>query len=192
MTVSGDYTIGQKIVHWLMSILIILDLFAAQKFGRVMADPDRLESRIDHASLGSIIAALFIIRLYLRFRHGAPPLPAGMPGWQRRAARLVHFALYFFIGFLILSGISTAINATAPIPLFGQFDIVLGQTDDATFDSLQFASGAVLASFTFFFALGYGAGALTPLFSKPVSWKILDVIIAAVMWMIAASLLTGG
>ena len=59
-------------------------------------------------------------------------------------------------------------------------------------DSLQFASGAVLASFTFFFALGYGAGALTPLFSKPVSWKILDVIIAAVMWMIAASLLAGG
>ena len=149
MTVSGDYTIGQKIVHWLMSILIILDLFVAQKFGGVMADPDRLESRIDHASLGSIIAALFIIRLYLRFRHGAPPLPAGMPGWQRRAARLVHFALYFFIGFLILSGISTAINATAPIPLFGQFDIVLGQTDDATFMLLrpfhEFATNAVIA-----------------------------------------------
>ena len=57
--------------------------------------------------------------------------------------------------------------------------------------NLPFASGAVLASFVFFFALGYGAGTLTPFFSKPVSWKILDAVIGAVMWMIAANLLMG-
>ena len=56
---------------------------------------------------------------------------------------------------------------------------------------IPFAIGASLASLVFFFALGYGAGALTPFFSKPVSWKILDASIAAVMWLIAASLLTG-
>lgn len=53
---------------------------------------------------------------------------------------------------------------------------------------LEFAFGAVLASFTFFFTLGYGARALTPIFQKPRSWKILDVLIGFIMWAIAISL----
>ena len=61
-----DYSVGQKVVHWLMSILIVLDLFVAQKFGRVMEDWNRLESRIDHASVGMTVATLFLVRLYLR------------------------------------------------------------------------------------------------------------------------------
>ena len=55
----------------------------------------------------------------------------------------------------------------------------------------QFTGGAVLASFVFFFALGYGARILIPFFAKPVSWKILDAVIGVVMWFIAASLLLG-
>ncbi|MDD9857826.1 MAG: LysE/ArgO family amino acid transporter [Gammaproteobacteria bacterium] len=58
--------------------------------------------------------------------------------------------------------------------------------------NVPFAGGAVLASFAFFFALGYGARALTPFFSRPVSWKILDALIGVVMWSVAANLLLGG
>ena len=54
-----------------------------------------------------------------------------------------------------------------------------------------FAAGAVVGSFVFFFALGYGATKLRPLFANPVAWRILEVIIAAVMWLIAFKLLTG-
>jgi len=54
---------------------------------------------------------------------------------------------------------------------------------------IEFTSGAVLASFTFFFSLGYGARILTPIFKKPISWKILDFIIGIVMWSIAISLI---
>lgn len=49
--------------------------------------------------------------------------------------------------------------------------------------------GASSASFVWFFALGYGARVLTPLFEKPVAWRILDAIIALVMGMIALKLL---
>ncbi|MEN0002428.1 MAG: LysE/ArgO family amino acid transporter [Pseudomonadota bacterium] len=52
-----------------------------------------------------------------------------------------------------------------------------------------FAAGAVLASFTWFFALGYGARLLQPLFAKPSSWRVLDVIIGCIMLAIAYSLL---
>jgi len=54
---------------------------------------------------------------------------------------------------------------------------------------IEFASGAVFASFTFFFSLGYGARILTPIFKKPLSWKILDFIIGGVMWFIAICLI---
>lgn len=52
-----------------------------------------------------------------------------------------------------------------------------------------FALGAVLASFVWFFTMGYGARYLAPLFQKPMAWKILDFLIGCVMWAIAFSLI---
>jgi L-lysine exporter family protein LysE/ArgO len=54
---------------------------------------------------------------------------------------------------------------------------------------LAFALGAITASFVFFFSLGYGARLLAPLFSKPLAWRVLDVVIALVMASVATSLL---
>lgn len=54
---------------------------------------------------------------------------------------------------------------------------------------VYFAVGAILASFCFFFSLGYGSAFLRPIFAKPLSWKILDILIGVVMWLIAISLL---
>ncbi len=52
-----------------------------------------------------------------------------------------------------------------------------------------FALGAIISSFAFFFTLGYGSRVLRPLFSKPKTWSILDVLIGIVMWLIAYSLI---
>ncbi|MDZ4323248.1 MAG: LysE/ArgO family amino acid transporter [Alphaproteobacteria bacterium] len=57
------------------------------------------------------------------------------------------------------------------------------------FERIFFALGAILASFIWFFILGYGAGYLGPFFQKPLSWKILDFFIGCVMWAIALSLI---
>ncbi|MBS0272414.1 MAG: amino acid transporter [Proteobacteria bacterium] len=56
-------------------------------------------------------------------------------------------------------------------------------------ERLFFALGAMLASFIWFFGLGYGAAYLGPLFQKPLAWKILDFCIGCIMWGIALSLL---
>ncbi|MCO6381350.1 MAG: amino acid transporter [Vannielia sp.] len=56
---------------------------------------------------------------------------------------------------------------------------------------LAFGIGAVIASFTFFFALAYGARLLAPLFARPGAWRVLDVVIGVVMWAIAAGLILG-
>ncbi|MEP6479542.1 MAG: LysE/ArgO family amino acid transporter [Rhodoglobus sp.] len=54
-----------------------------------------------------------------------------------------------------------------------------------------FAIGAVLASFVWFAALGFGARLLKGVFAKPLAWRILDGFIAAVMFAIAAQLIVG-
>jgi len=69
--------------------------------------------------------------------------------------------------------------------------VLLGAVSAQYPDRLAFGAGAVTASFVFFFALGYGARALAPLFRSPASWRILDAGVGVVMWAIAASLLTG-
>lgn len=56
----------------------------------------------------------------------------------------------------------------------------------------SFALGATCGSFLFFFSLGYGAAWLRPLFARPSAWRILEGVIALVMWGIAARLIFGG
>jgi L-lysine exporter family protein LysE/ArgO len=67
--------------------------------------------------------------------------------------------------------------------------VLIGSISAQYPDRLAFGTGAVLASFSFFFALGYGARLLSPIFARPLSWRILDGLIALTMWAIAAKLL---
>lgn len=59
-------------------------------------------------------------------------------------------------------------------------------------DRQAFAIGAISASFAFFFALGYGARLLAPVFARRSAWRVLDSAIGALMLVLAASLVTGG
>ena len=68
--------------------------------------------------------------------------------------------------------------------------IVLIGSVSAQYDSrLWFAIGAMFSSFVFFFGLGYGARLLAPMFARPRSWQVLDVLIGLTMWLIAGRLL---
>jgi L-lysine exporter family protein LysE/ArgO len=51
-----------------------------------------------------------------------------------------------------------------------------------------FGAGAILGSFSFFTALGFGARFLAPVLARPRAWVVLEFGIGVVMWAIAASL----
>lgn len=55
----------------------------------------------------------------------------------------------------------------------------------------SFAAGAMTGSFVFFFALGYGAIWLRPIFARPAAWRALEAGIAVVMGAIALKLIVG-
>jgi L-lysine exporter family protein LysE/ArgO len=56
------------------------------------------------------------------------------------------------------------------------------------FLKVAFTVGAVTASFVFFFSLGYGARVLAPIMQSQRAWRILDILIGLVMWLIAFGL----
>ena len=55
-----------------------------------------------------------------------------------------------------------------------------------------FAFGACSASFVWFFGIAFGAKLLTPLMQKPRHWRILDSLIAIIMFIIAINLASQG
>ena len=54
-----------------------------------------------------------------------------------------------------------------------------------------FAAGAVAASVLWFTALGYGARLLARVLADPKAWRVVDVVIAVVMAVLAVRLITG-
>ena len=56
-------------------------------------------------------------------------------------------------------------------------------------DKTAFTVGAVLSSFVFFFSLGYGARLLAPVMGSAKAWRLLDILIGVVMWVLAIGLL---
>ena len=57
---------------------------------------------------------------------------------------------------------------------------------------LAYLLGACLASFTFFFGLAYGAKLLAPIITRPSSWRVLNMFISLIMFIIAIKLAYAG
>jgi L-lysine exporter family protein LysE/ArgO len=66
--------------------------------------------------------------------------------------------------------------------------VLLGAVSAQWPNPLIFGLGAMSGSVLFFFALGYGARLLAPVFARPRAWQVLEAGIGVVMWSIALTL----
>ncbi|MHB2267361.1 cytochrome b [Aliihoeflea sp. PC F10.4] len=93
-----------RILHWLMAILVLAMIPA----GLVMADTENRALQdtlfIFHKNTGALLLILLVIRVAWRATHPAPPLPGSMPRAQKAAAKISHFALYFLLIVMAVSG----------------------------------------------------------------------------------------
>lgn len=88
----------------------------------------------------------------------------------------------------LTSALTTCLALTWLNPHVYLDTVVLLGSVAAQWDRPAFGAGAVVASFVFFFSLGYGAALLRPVFTRPRAWRALDLAIGCVMWAIAARL----
>ena len=108
----------QRLLHWLMAFLILAMLFIGVGMVSTVA-PKYLPLVSIHKSLGIAILVLALIRLAVRLRYGAPPLPADLPEPMRLAAHLSHYALYILMIGMPLLGWSMLSAAAYPVVLYG-------------------------------------------------------------------------
>ncbi|MCO6418542.1 cytochrome b/b6 domain-containing protein [Siccirubricoccus sp. KC 17139] len=82
----------QRGVHWLMAVLILAMLFIG--VAMVASASSYVPLVAIHRPLGLALLLLVVLRIGLRWRRGAPPLPVDLPAWQKAAAHASHLALY--------------------------------------------------------------------------------------------------
>lgn len=111
-------------LHWVIAILILSNIvlgYFASSFRE-----DLVRFAIDtHKSAGITILGLVIMRLLWRFRHRPPAFSVRLSAWERRAAHVVHGALYLLMLAIPISGWmhDSAWKAAADVPMriFGLF-----------------------------------------------------------------------
>lgn len=117
MNDTPRFTPFARALHWLMAVLVLAMLFIGIAMVASLSNYARLVAL--HKPLGVAILVLVAIRLVYRLRHPPPPLPTGMPRWQRLAAHASHVALYALMFALPLVGWAMLSAAAYPIVLAG-------------------------------------------------------------------------
>lgn len=121
MAPHRPFTLTTRILHWTMAALILAMLFIG--IGMVSSVAAYHDLVSIHRPLGIVILALVAIRLINRLFNPPPPLPEGMPRWQRLAAHGSHILLYGLMFAVPLVGWAMLSAARYPIVLYGPLQL---------------------------------------------------------------------
>jgi cytochrome b561 len=109
----------QKALHWGIAALIVTQVpLGLWMVGLGFENP--LTGRLYelHKSFGLVVFGLALWRIAVRWRRGVPALDPTIPGWQRRAADISHYALYLLIVLVPLTGWIATSMCCRPVNLF--------------------------------------------------------------------------
>ena len=152
------FTALSRILHWTMAVMILAMLFIGVGMVASLSDYHWLVSI--HKPLGIVILILVAIRLVNRLLYPAPPLPPGMPAWQRFAAFASHVVLYALMFALPLVGWGMLSAARYPIVLYGPLELPPILPHDAALYAALRTAHTVLAFLLFATFIAHFAAAL--------------------------------
>jgi cytochrome b561 len=118
IAIGARFSPLQRLLHWLMAVCIVAMLFIGVGFASTVS-PRYVPLIVTHKTLGIVILVLALLRLAVRLRNGAPPLPADLPQLMRLGAILSHYALYALMIGMPLLGWGMMSAAEYPIVLYG-------------------------------------------------------------------------
>jgi cytochrome b561 len=107
-------------LHWLVALLAVGVVglgWASETAAR--GTPGRDFLLLSHRSVGLTILALMLVRLWWRWGHPPPPLPAHVGLLERALAGATHVLLYVVLIAMPLAGWVNAVAAGHEISLFG-------------------------------------------------------------------------
>jgi cytochrome b561 len=94
------------ILHWVIALLIVFLLFPGEEFMEVRRGGDLTGWQpTAHASLGSLVLLLTVVRIGWRMTHIPVPHNPPLPRWQAIASETVHGLFYVLMLALPLTGL---------------------------------------------------------------------------------------
>jgi cytochrome b561 len=158
MVQHRPFTPLSRILHWVMAAMIAAMLLIGLGMVASLANYHSLLSI--HRPLGILVLALVAIRLVNRLFNPPPPLPTGMPAWQRLAAHASHVLLYALMFALPLVGWAMLSAGGYPVALYGPLQLPpIAPQDPALFATLR-TTHTVLAFLLLATVLAHLAAAL--------------------------------
>lgn len=113
------YTLPARGFHWAVALLVLSLLAIGWYMGDLPRGIEKFRFVEMHKSFGLLLLVLMIGRSLWRAFNPPPPLPGNLPAWEKRAAKLTHWALYGLIFLQIFAGMSLVWTANSPLTFFG-------------------------------------------------------------------------
>ena len=108
------------LLHWTMAIMMMGLVALGLIMVRMSISVTKLQFYGWHKEWGMLALMFVIVRLTWRLRSINPSLDA-IPQWEELAARAVHWAFYFFMFALPITGWLITSSADLPVSFFGLF-----------------------------------------------------------------------
>lgn len=116
---DGKYSGPAIFFHWASAVLVFVMAGLGWYMLSIEEQPGSLWYFALHMSLGLTVAFLLVLRLGWRVLRPPARLPHTVPGWQTRAAKLTHFALYVLLVLMPLTGYLGASFSGEGVAFFG-------------------------------------------------------------------------
>lgn len=122
--VQDKYSLGLRIIHWLMTVFII-GMLCSGFYMKSLPFSNKIKFSIYaiHKACGITILGLIVIRIFFRVFTYVPPFPVNFSPLTVNASKMVHLSLYFLMllmplsGYVISSASGKAIEYFFHIPL---------------------------------------------------------------------------
>ena len=121
--VDSKYHLLIRILHWLMSFIILSLIVAGYCLANIENLPDKGTWYLIHKSMGISVLMLTVIRIMLRTFTVVPELPMSIPPISRYVSGIMHKLLYCFMIAIPLSGYLMSSYGGKVISYFGVVDI---------------------------------------------------------------------
>ncbi|WP_161965982.1 cytochrome b [Steroidobacter cummioxidans] len=111
-------------LHWIIVLALVAQwLLSEADEDSVPVPGSQLNALTLHQSIGLAVLLLAIVRLAWRFFNPKPAWPADMKSYEVTVARSVHFAFYFLLFAIPLTGWALSSVEDEPLRFFNWFDV---------------------------------------------------------------------
>jgi cytochrome b561 len=120
-TVRARYGAVAQSLHWLVAALVVTQFVLANLSKGLPTGIHKLILLANHKSVGMTVLMLTVLRMLWRLKHAPPPLPDGMQPAEQALARYAHFAFYFLLFAMPISGWLMSSAKNYSVSWFGVF-----------------------------------------------------------------------